>query len=324
MVSIVIPVYNGANYMRAAIDSALAQTYPHIEVLVVNDGSKDDDETERIARSYGERIRYFAKENGGVASALNRGIQEMKGDYFAWLSHDDLFLPEKIARQVEFLQNHKAFAACDTDYFQIDGQGKIIRKISTPCLPKQKAIKALFGRQYINGSTMMIKRECFDRAGLFDEKLRYTQDTEMWFRLLQHYEFGHVPFPFGGQRIHAERGSGQILNLQKESQKLLETLFVDLAGQGLLDGKSQPAGEAEKLARRHIWFGRAVSRGRGWYQMGDEHLRRALTIWRSIRNPGRFHLLLNKMIPIHHRLQRSRVKVVHWLMKKMRKISGIR
>ena len=81
-VSIVIPVYNGANFLREAIDSALGQTYPNIEILVVNDGSDDGGETESIALSYGNQIRYFRKENGGVATALNFGIEHMKGDYF--------------------------------------------------------------------------------------------------------------------------------------------------------------------------------------------------------------------------------------------------
>ena len=89
LVSIVIPVYNGSNFMREAIDSALAQTYPNIEILVVNDGSTDN--TREIALSYGDKIRYFEKENGGVATALNLAIHEMKGEYFSWLSHDDWY-----------------------------------------------------------------------------------------------------------------------------------------------------------------------------------------------------------------------------------------
>ena len=75
LVSIVMPVYNGSNYMREAIDSALAQTYSNIEVIVVNDGSNDDGKTDAIAKEYGDRIRYFIKENGGCASALNLGIK---------------------------------------------------------------------------------------------------------------------------------------------------------------------------------------------------------------------------------------------------------
>ena len=80
-VSIIIPVYNGAKYMREAIDSALAQTYPHVEVIVVNDGSTDNGATAEIARSYGDRIRFFEKENGGVSSALNVGIRHITEGY---------------------------------------------------------------------------------------------------------------------------------------------------------------------------------------------------------------------------------------------------
>ncbi len=83
LVSIIIPVYNGSNYVKEAIDSALAQTYKNIEVIVVNDGSTDN--TEKIVKSYGDKIRYFYKENGGVASALNLAIENSKGEYISWL-----------------------------------------------------------------------------------------------------------------------------------------------------------------------------------------------------------------------------------------------
>ena len=101
LVSIVIPVYNGANFMREAIDSALNQTYKNIEIIVVNDGSTDDGETEKIALSYGDKIRYFKKENGGCASALNFGISKMQGEWFSWLSHDDVYYPEKIQSAID-------------------------------------------------------------------------------------------------------------------------------------------------------------------------------------------------------------------------------
>ena len=106
-VSLVIPVYKGANYMREAIDSALAQTYENLEIIVVNDGSKDGGATDSIARSYGDKIRYFSKENGGVSTALNLAIKNMKGEYFTWLSHDDIYLPNKVESQVNYLiENH--------------------------------------------------------------------------------------------------------------------------------------------------------------------------------------------------------------------------
>ena len=80
LISIVIPVYNGSNFMADAIDSALSQTYKNIEIIVVNDGSTDGGKTEEIALSYGDKIRYYSKENGGVSSAVNLAIQNMKGE----------------------------------------------------------------------------------------------------------------------------------------------------------------------------------------------------------------------------------------------------
>src|SRR5206468_12898184 len=104
--------FNGSNYLSQAIDSALAQTYKNIEVVVVNDGSNDGGTTEGIAHSYGERIRYFAKPNGGCSSALNRAVQVSRGSYISWLSHDDLLAPTKIERQVAFLSQQPDPSAC--------------------------------------------------------------------------------------------------------------------------------------------------------------------------------------------------------------------
>ena len=90
-VSIIIPVYNGSNYLDNAINCALCQTYENLEVIVVNDGSTDEGKTREIALKYSDKIRYFEKANGGVSSALNLGIREMGGEYFSWLSHDDVY-----------------------------------------------------------------------------------------------------------------------------------------------------------------------------------------------------------------------------------------
>jgi len=134
-ISIVIPAYNAANYLSEAIDSALAQTYPNVEIIVVNDGSRDDGETEKIALSYGDQIRYFHKENGGSSSALNVGIANMTGEWFSWLSHDDLYTPEKLEKQVAYmnsldideaeLSKHVFFSASEL----IDANGKVIRSV---------------------------------------------------------------------------------------------------------------------------------------------------------------------------------------------------
>ncbi len=186
-VSIVIPVYNGSDYLKKAIDSALNQSYQNIEIIVVNDGSSDGDKTEKIAKSYGDKIKYYKKENGGVSSALNLGINRMTGDYFSWLSHDDEYKEDKVERQVELLmkvQNPKAVALCDTEF--IDTNSKVLeKKWATPesgIYDSEQALLLMIHKS-LSGIALMIPRDAFSECGVFDTTLRFTQDADMWRRL---------------------------------------------------------------------------------------------------------------------------------------------
>ena len=188
-VSIVIPVYNGADYLSQAIDSALAQTWPNKEIIVVNDGSTDNGATAQIAQRYGDRIRYFEKPNGGVATALNLGIRQMTGDYFSWLSHDDLYLPNKISHQMKCLRKcrneHQLIAS---GYYIVNQDLKPLGVMDFYQLyPKEKLETPLFPVFHcaVNGCTMLIHRSHFDRVGYFDESLPTTQDYDLWFRMLR-------------------------------------------------------------------------------------------------------------------------------------------
>lgn len=190
LVSIIIPVYNGSNYLRQAIDSALNQTYDRIEIVVVNDGSCDNGATETIARSYGDKIRYFEKLNGGVSSALNLGIANMRGDYFSWLSHDDLYESDKIERQVEALQNVDGKTLICCDYAQIDAEGKLLNgfKPAISFRPGriytwQETLKGLLQKSVVHGCGLLIPKSAFDSCGGFDESLRFLQDTVMWYTI---------------------------------------------------------------------------------------------------------------------------------------------
>lgn len=190
LVSIIIPVYNGSNYMREAIDSALAQTYENIEVIVVNDGSNDDGKTENIALSYGDRIRYIKKENGGVSTALNLGISVMRGEYFSWLSHDDKYSPEKIEKQVGILKKHQdnnLIALCADR--QINSNSKFTdagakhRFKNEQIVDWPEVVMSLLREGTFNGCALLIPRHIFDECGSFDTALRYNQDAKMWFNI---------------------------------------------------------------------------------------------------------------------------------------------
>lgn len=189
-VSIVIPVYNGANYMREAIDSALNQTYKNFEVIVVNDGSTDHGETDRIAKSYGDRIRYFYKENGGVSSALNFGIRQMRGEYFSWLSHDDVYFPNKIEKQVDSLSlfgNDRSIALCAHCF--IDENSNRLNKSAPKRFDEgvhswKKSLMEMLTNGAFSGCALLIPKKAFEECGFFNEDLRFSQDALMWMKIL--------------------------------------------------------------------------------------------------------------------------------------------
>lgn len=210
-VSIIVPVYNGANYMRDAIDSALAQTWGDTEVVVVNDGSRDDGATEAIALSYGDRIRYVAKPNGGVASALNAGIAAMTGEVFCWCSHDDMHLPEKAARQVaEWDRLGRPDCVLYSDYRVIDLGGEKIADLRLDHAMLDAKPEYALLRGSVHGCSVFVPRRLFERFGGFDETLPTTQDYDLWFRMVQDVPFIHMPDVLVLSRWHDEQGSKKI------------------------------------------------------------------------------------------------------------------
>lgn len=209
LVSIVIPVYNGSNYLAEAINSALAQTYKNCEVVIVNDGSQDHGKTRRIALSYGDKIRYFEKENGGVSTALNLGIREMKGDYFSWLSHDDLYLPQRVELQLKQMRKYPEakVSFCNTIIFrkhspQIYGKRFSEGEVRSDCIKG-----ALFCfKRWIYACSLLIHRTCFDVIGGFNEELRMSQDIELAMNLLAEFDAINVKLPLTLRRDHSESG----------------------------------------------------------------------------------------------------------------------
>lgn len=198
-VSIVIPAYKASNYLAQAIDSALAQTYENIEIIVVNDGSPDEGATRAVAEQYAGKIRYFEKENGGSSSALNRGIEEMTGEWFSWLSHDDLYEPQKIEKQIQLLNelykngedvtNHIFF----TGSRLVNKDRKVLREPSKKALLKTaQRIDSIGGNEHLvaeptknnfHGCGCLVHKSVFERLGAFDENLRLLNDVDLWYRL---------------------------------------------------------------------------------------------------------------------------------------------
>jgi glycosyltransferase involved in cell wall biosynthesis len=215
-VSIVIPVYNGSNYLKQAIDSALAQTYTDVEVIIVNDGSNDNGKTEAIAKSYRDKIRYFSKGNGGAASALNYGIKEMKGDYFSWLSHDDSYYPGKIEKQIDFLRSFGGKEVIVySDYDLINEYSELMRGVSIPHYEPNQFLYELLKCSFLHGCTLLVPKICFDTIGVFDETLPTTQDYQLWVRMSKVYDFVHLPKRLVRARCHDDQGSKGVYHLRE-------------------------------------------------------------------------------------------------------------
>ena len=209
LVSIIIPVYNGSNYLREAIDSALAQTYSNIEIIVVNDGSNDGGATREIALSYGGGVKYFEKENGGVSTALNLGIKNMRGKYFSWLSHDDVYLPEKVQAEIDALrQAGDMFRVVYSNDSSLRMPKRVIIENTGRNFYRQEfletgAFAPLFG--FISGCTLLIPKIYFDIYGGFDETFRAVQDYKKWFEMFRGRRLVYVRRSLVLSRQHAEQ-----------------------------------------------------------------------------------------------------------------------
>jgi len=231
LVSVVMPVYNGGDYFPLAVESVLRQTCDDFEIVIVNDGSADDGKTEafsrRIAAQLGERVQYIQKANGGVASALNAGVEAMRGRFFCWLSHDDLFEPQKLERQIAYHQLiGKADAMLISDYTLIGPDAEVIAEVQFDHERFMRSPQLPLYRGAINGCTVFIPRDNLS-ARPFDERHRYTQDYWLWFELLKKYDFFHQPEMLVRYRLHPHQDSRKPESVA-EGEALWQAMVEDL------------------------------------------------------------------------------------------------
>lgn len=228
LVSIVIPFYN-CPYIDQAIRSALDQTYRPLEVIVVDDGSTQYVDHVDPYRPY---IYYLGKSNGGTASALNHGIRHAGGEYIAWLSSDDLFYPEKISKQVDFMQQQHA-SISHTNFHYIDRLGNVTRYNAAPLEMLQNTVefyRSFLNANPVNGCTVMIKRDLFALIGLFDAGLPYTHDLDFWYRTLG----CGAHFPFLNESLTAYRWHDGMGTLRHREQIQHEYTFTQNRYRGQL------------------------------------------------------------------------------------------
>src|SRR3989441_7830895 len=179
VVSVVIPVYNGERYLADAIQSVLDQTYQNLEVIVVDDGSRDG--SAAVAKRFGEAIRYVHRANGGVCKARNTGIAVARGTYLAFLDQDDLWLPDKLAAQVAYLDSHPEVGAvyCQCQVMEVMGNAELrsdhMRNLRQRFYyysePVKDNVVGIMRGPYLLMTSAMFRGEVLRKIGGFDEAL---------------------------------------------------------------------------------------------------------------------------------------------------------
>lgn len=237
--TIVIPVYNGGSLFKEAVHSALNQTYANIEIIVVNDGSKDIETLEAIDDFKG-LIHVIHKENGGTGSALNAGFTVARGEYIHWLSHDDIYLPGKVKSDMFLIQgseNPESTVTLSGWYFinlyrDIISTRDIVSEISPKLLLNPYWLILL---SMTNGCTVCIPKAAYLETGPFREDLKTTQDYDYWLRLLPKSHILVSQEIHVANRIHSGQGSLTIKNHINEADEIfMKILSASLSEEGRL------------------------------------------------------------------------------------------
>ena len=214
-VSVVIPAFNVAPWLRQTVNSVLAQTHQPAEVIIVDDGSSD--ETPEVAKSFGSSVTYIRQANAGVGAARNTGFRHSSGNYIAFVDADDLWLPDKLERQIDLLDSnpHLGWVYCDA--FVVDSTDtKVLDRIGrTAELPEGDIVRDLLLRNFIACPTPVIRRALFEKLGGFNEDRAITvaADWDMWLRLAVAADVGCVRAVLARVRSHPQSMTGT-MNLE--------------------------------------------------------------------------------------------------------------
>lgn len=301
LVSVVIPSYNSAATLAATLDSVLAQRYPRIEIVVVDDGSKDD--TLAVLATYGARVRGIRQPNGGLAKARNTGCRAAQGDFIALLDADDLCTPERIGAQVTLMQTHPEVLLCAGEFSAFNREGDIAPRYAqryysrlgqapqgaASLFPQRDEIDigrwlpaaaaatrvpvytgdiypSLALGNFIHPPTTMFRRTVFERAGGFDETIRNACDWEWFVRVSRLGPFGYVDHPLLRYRLSETSMSGPRHRL---------TMYQDV-----LDNLQRFAQADPTLERR---MGAAYRRAIGQAQLNVAEALAETDPWRALK-----------------------------------------
>ena len=266
LVSVVMPAYNSADYIAAAIDSALQQDYPAQEILVVDDGSTDD--TVNIVARYGDKVQLLTQKNQGSAAARNLGIRHARGKYIAFLDADDAWWRHKIRYQVDaMLAGNYKMAYSRFIWWHPNEQGQHTQPVAEFAQPNNANLSTaviVTGYPYAEllldcivwTSTVIVEKAELEKAGMFDESLRKGQDYDLWLRLSRQIEMVGLEKPTALYRIHPTSITSSVKEINYEY--LILSRAVERWSEAGPDRRTPPAGQvAARLARSSFGHGHA-------------------------------------------------------------------
>jgi len=250
-VSVIIPVYNAEPFIGETIRSVLAQTYRNLEVLAIDDGSKD--KSGEIIRGFTDpRVRYLPKENGGVSRARNFGIERAQGEFIALLDHDDTWLPEKLERQMPLFED-PGVGLVFSDSYKIDATGKRLGTFFMREHPFRGEVAGeLLINNFVSCLTAVIRKKVFDETGMFDPRFSFSEEYDLFLRIALEYRFDFVASPLANYRVHESNFSRNRRRAFEEEITVVRKFVEEHPGKRLLPD----AGINGRLADLHYSMGR--------------------------------------------------------------------
>ncbi|MBD2513924.1 glycosyltransferase [Nostoc sp. FACHB-973] len=212
-VSVIIPTYQRGHLVSQAINSVLAQTYKDYEIIVINDGSQDN--TQQVLAQFSDRhcITTIHQANQGVSAARNAGIRSARGKYIAFLDDDDLWEPQKLEKQISVLDSNPYLGLIYSDSVSFSAQKGLSKRSYNAAFPTPnlQVVFTLFRYNYIPMPTVVVRQDCLEQVGLFDETVIPCEDYDLWLRLIEHF-----PIYFLNEPLARYRKSSNSLSQNQE------------------------------------------------------------------------------------------------------------
>jgi glycosyltransferase involved in cell wall biosynthesis len=265
-VSVIIPAYNAAAFLKDALDSVLRQTYTDWEVVLVDDGSSDN--TRRVAEAatpaFCGRLHYIYQDNQGLPPARNTAIRNAQGEFLALLDADDVWRPCRLELGVALMDRDPGLGLVHGKVARINQVGEFIEHPPSP--PRKYLEGKIAGHIYTRRAhvlcpTALFRKACVDAVGLFDEKMRATEDRDLWFRIAEVYRVGYIEEVLADYRISPN-------SMSRDVQRMLtaQTQFIE---------KHLQLGACTRMAAREAMGGVCRERGDELFKAGE--------LWQALR-----------------------------------------